>query len=356
MNTTRISTIALDGSAPNAARPTVRGRLGVALLAAALVSAAACGSDSTTQAGSSPSTTAAAASSTPSTSTTTVVAPATTATTEAPPTPTVATDAPTTTITTVERPTATIDELVGADGARVHIRCVGQGDTTVVLIAGFGGDTTGWVNVEPAVADRARVCSYDRPGTGTSDPATATATFTTEATDLHDLLSTLGEPGPYVVVGHSFGGAEAIAFASLFADEVTGVALIDASPHTWPNAVCSVADDGSVMAAMMHANCTAAFLPTGNPERLDVVAAFAEVAQIRSLGSTPTAVITATERDLDDLTAPEVAHLTEVWDQGQQAWMALSTAAHLVSVDHTGHHIELDQPGVVIDEITRLLP
>ena len=36
--------------------------------------------------------------------------------------------------------------------------------------------------------------------------------------------------------------------------------------------------------------------------------------------------------------------------------MALSTAAHLVTVDHTGHHIEIDQPGVVIDEITHLLP
>ena len=119
----------------------------------------------------------------------------------------ITTGTPTTTVTTVARPTATIDELVGAEGARVHVRCVGEGDTTVVLIAGFGGDTTGWANVEPAIAARARVCSYDRPGTGTSDPATATATFTTEATDLHDLLRTIGEPGPYVVVGQSFGGA-----------------------------------------------------------------------------------------------------------------------------------------------------
>ncbi len=51
--------------------------------------------------------------------------------TEAPPTTTVAADVPTTTVTTVARPTATIDQLVGAEGARVHVRCVGQGDTTV---------------------------------------------------------------------------------------------------------------------------------------------------------------------------------------------------------------------------------
>lgn len=239
----------------------------------------------------------------------------------------------------------------------MHVRCVGQGDTTALLIAGFGGSTESWVKVEPAIATRARVCSYDRPGTGTSDPTTSTATFTTEATELHALLSTIGEPGPYVVVGQSFGGAEAITFASLFADEVTGLVLIDASPTTWPAALCAAADDGSDAAATVLGTCTGAFLPTGNSEHLDVADAFAEVSGIVSLGSLPMAVITATERELPTgLAAPEVARLTEAWNHGQQDWMALSTSAHLVSVDHTGHHIEIDQPGVVIDEITLLLP
>jgi pimeloyl-ACP methyl ester carboxylesterase len=327
MNTTPTS--APDSNRPDTGRPSARRRLGLTLFAAALLGATSCGSDTT--------------------STATTVAASTSTTTVSP-----TTTPPTT--TAMPRPTAAIDQFVGADGARVHVRCVGQGATTVVLIAGFGGDTQGWVKVEPAIAAHARVCSYDRPGTGTSDPATATTTFTTEATDLHALLGTIGEPGPYVVVGHSFGGAEAIAFASLFVDEVTGAVLIDASPTTWPAAVCSVADDGSDMAAMLQATCTGAFLPTGNGERLDVVAAFAEVSQIRSLGPLPMSVVTATDRDLADLGAPEVARLTEVWNRGQQDWMALSSAAHVVSVDHTGHHIEIDQPGIVIDEITRLLP
>ena len=335
--------IALDNSQTDA-RPAALRRLGVAVLAALLVSATSCGSDTGTGATG----TATASASTPVTNS----SPATTM----PPAST--TTAPTTTAsaTSEPRPTASFDQLVGVEGARVHVRCVGHGDTTVLLIAGFGGDTTNWVNVEPAIATRARVCSYDRPGTGTSDPATMTTTFTTEATDFHNVLKTIGEPGPYVVVGHSFGGAQAIAFASLFADDVTGIVLIDASPTTWPAAACSVADDGSDMAAMMRASCTGAFLPTGNSERIDVAAAFAEVAEIAPFGSLPMAVITATDRDLADMTAPEVAHLTEVWNQGQQDWMALSTASHLVSVDHTGHHIEIDQPGVVINEITRLLP
>ena len=318
-----------------ALRPAPR-HLGVPILVA-LIGATACGNDTTSRAGSLPTSTA----STSTSHTTTPSTPATPATVTA---------------TTAPRPTGTIDELVGPAGERVHVRCVGEGDTTVVLIAGFGDDSTGWALVEPAITAHARVCSYDRPGTGTSDPATSTGTFTTQAMELHDLLGGVGEPGPYVVVGHSFGGAEAVTFASLFATEVTGLVLIDASPTRWPDAICAIPDDGSDAAAMLGGLC-GMFAPTGNSEHLDAVAAFAEAAQIGSLGSLPMAVITASRRELPaDLAAAEVDRLNEAWHLGQQAWMALSATSHLLSVEHTGHRIQIDQPGVVIDEITRLLP
>ena len=308
-----IDTIAFGSSQADTRPPKLR-RLGVALLAAALIGATSCGSD--TETGTTGTTTTSAAAPTTNTSPT----PTTTS-----PAPTTTTTTATATTTTEPRPTATIDQLVGADGVRVHVRCVGQGETTVLLIAGFGGDASGWVEVEPAIAGRARVCSYERPGTGTSDPATATANFTTQATDLHALLGTIDEPGPYVVVGHSFGGAEAVTFASLFADEVAGLVLIDASPTTWPAALCAVPDDGSEGAAILRAICTGTYPPTGNSEQLEVVAAFAEAAQIVSLGSLPMAVITATRRELPaDLATSEVDRLNEAWNQGQQDWMALS--------------------------------
>ncbi len=320
----------------NSDQPRKGGRFGLVLLTTALLAAAACGTDSRNESGSPATTTTPAADET----TTTSVAPSTT------------------TVPLLARSTATIDELVDiGGGVRVHVRCVGHGDTTVLLISGFGGDATSWASIEPAIAVHARVCSYDRPGTGTSDPAASIATFTTQAHALHALLDTIGEPGPYVAVGHSFGGAEAITFASLFADEVTGLVLVDASPTTWPAALCAVTEDGSEGAAMLRGLCTDAFAPTGNSEQLDVVTAFTEATQISSLGSLPMAVITATSRELPaDLAASEVERLNDAWNQGQQTWMALSSNARLVSVDDTGHNIQIDQPDVVIDEITRLLP
>ena len=183
------------------------------------------------------------------------------------------------------------------------------------------------------------MCSYDRPGTGTSDPATATATFATQATDLHELLATIDEPGPYVVVGHSFGGGEAVTFASQFTADVTGLVLVDASPVTWPDALCAVADDGSDSA-----------------EHLDVFAAFTGAGTITSLGSLPLVVITAIDRQLPGLAAHEVTRLTDVWNQGQQHWSQLSSASRTVPVADTSHDIQLEHQDVVVDEIVRLVP
>ena len=106
-----------------------------------------------------------------------------------------------------------------------------------------------------------------------------------------------------MVVGHSFGGAEAITFASRYADQVTGLVLIDASPATWPTELCAVADDGSGMAALVDANCAGWTDPTANVEHLDVFGSFEEVAGIASLGSLPMTVITAVDRQFADLGA-----------------------------------------------------
>jgi pimeloyl-ACP methyl ester carboxylesterase len=253
----------------------------------------------------------------------------------------------TTTQPIVARPKGAVDELVAIGGGRLHLRCRGGGDTTVLLLAGWDKGSETWTAVEPALAERARVCSYDRFGTGTSDPATTNKTFDDQVADLRELLAVAGEPGPYVVVGHSFGGAEAVTFAATYHDDVVGLGLVDASPTGWPDVVCSVpAYEGGC--ALMHD-------PDADGERLDVFPAFAAVATVTSLGDLPMTVITAADRLSVGLTADELARLTERWQAGMERWSGLSTASSVVTVEHTGHEIQTDQPAIVIAEIRRLV-
>jgi pimeloyl-ACP methyl ester carboxylesterase len=257
--------------------------------------------------------------------------------------------------TAVARPTNLVDELVPVHGARLHVHCEGAGPTTVVLIAGFNASSGNWAAIEPTVAQTTRVCSYDRFGNGTSDAPPATQTFATEAADLHALLQSAGEPGPYVIVGHSFGGPEAVTFASMFPTEVRGLLLLDASPPAWNTAICAVPDDGSDTAHVFQALCAEQSSPANNGEHLDAPTAFAEVATIKSLSGFPMIVATADHHSYPGLAASEEARLDDVWNAGQAHWVSLASSAQLISVDHTSHNIQLDRPDVVLDKIHELL-
>lgn len=254
--------------------------------------------------------------------------------------------APTTT-TTILRPSEAIDELIAIGSGRLHVRCSGAGDTTVLLIAGWDHASEDWAPVEPTIAETTRVCAYDRLGTGTSDAPANPQTFDTQVSDLHELLEKVGEPAPYVVVGHSFGGAEAVTFASSYPDEVAGLMLVDASPTTWPDTVCSVPS---------YADGCALMRDPSQGERLDVFPAFESVAAITSLGDLPMTVMTAAHRSPIGLSPEELTRLETVWAEGTERWAELSTASRILTVEDTGHAIQVDQPAMVIEEIAKLLP
>lgn len=267
----------------------------------------------------------------------------TTGTDDAAPTPTTVEA----TANPVERPTGDVDELVAVDGGEMHIRCAGRGDTTVLLIAGWDEGAESWTAIEPTLAERTRVCAYARFGTGTSDAPATTQTFETHATDLHTLLEAAGEPGPYVAIGHSFGGAEAVTFTSRYPDEVAGLMLIDASPASWPTTACSVRAWGP-LCALFHD-------PSLSAERLDVVRSFDAVATISSLGDLPMTVMTRAHFTDPALEPGELARVDAAWAEGADRWAALSSDSAVVPVQDSGHHIQLDQPARVIDEVRTLL-
>ena len=120
--------------------------------------------------------------------------------------------------------------LVDVSGARLHLDCTGIGGPTVVLDAWAGTSSLLWMRVTPLVAQRGRVCAYDRAGLGWSEPsqhASDSRTAGTMADELRALLIAAREPGPYVLVGSGLGGYVARLFASRHPRDVAGVVLVD---------------------------------------------------------------------------------------------------------------------------------
>jgi len=118
-------------------------------------------------------------------------------------------------------------QIVAAHGARLNLYCTGSGQPTVVFDAGHQDWAAAWAVVQPQVAKWTRTCSYDRPGSGFSDPGPMPRTSERIADELHAALHAAGVPGPYLVVGHAFGGFNVRAFAYRYMLEVAGMVLID---------------------------------------------------------------------------------------------------------------------------------
>jgi pimeloyl-ACP methyl ester carboxylesterase len=115
---------------------------------------------------------------------------------------------------------------------RLHLECTGTGRPTVLLEPGGGEMSAMLAWVEPAVARDTRVCVYDRPGRGWSDPAATPPDGAQIAADLRVLLRRAGVPGPYVLAGHSFGGLYVMSFAEQFPQDVVGLVLVDSTAPT----------------------------------------------------------------------------------------------------------------------------
>jgi pimeloyl-ACP methyl ester carboxylesterase len=119
-------------------------------------------------------------------------------------------------------------QLVSVDGSRLSLYCLGNGSPTVIFDSGFLDWAPSWSTVQPQIAKWTRVCSYDRAGTGFSDPGPVPRTSVRIAQELHSALHLAGIEGPYILVGHAFGGDNVRTFADLHMREVAGLVLVDA--------------------------------------------------------------------------------------------------------------------------------
>jgi pimeloyl-ACP methyl ester carboxylesterase len=115
------------------------------------------------------------------------------------------------------------------DNLTLSIDCRGQGSPTVILDSGLGVPAVGWNPVQAEVAKFTRVCSYDRAGYGWSGATSRPRTSLQIVKELHALLEAANEKGPYILVGHSFGGFNVRVYNGQYPNDVAGMVLVDAS-------------------------------------------------------------------------------------------------------------------------------
>ena len=260
---------------------------------------------------------------------------------------------------------------VDIGGRSLYLECRGSGGPTVILEAGAGNDLQVWDAISlpagtvggavlPEVATFTRVCAYDRPGTflgpglpGRSDPVPMPRTAGEIVADLHALLAAANVPGPYVMVGHSFGGLVVRLYASTYPDDVAGLVLVDAAHEDFYAAAEQL---------MTPAQWDAFVRPPDNPdypnlERIDTEASATEMRQAAvasALRPMPLIVLTRGQ-PLDLGPGFDTAALEALWPPLQEDLASLTPDARLEVAEESGHFIQVQQPDLVIEAIRQVV-
>ena len=268
--------------------------------------------------------------------------------------------------------------MVSLDTHDIHLYCVGTGGPTVVFESDLDQyGSLSWDSVQGEIGKFTRACSYDRAGILWSEPGPRPRDGEMIASELAAVLDTAGEEGPYVLVGHAFGGAYVRILAGQNPDAVCGMVLVDSS-H--PDQIARFAEVGlekeippkqirPLILLLSHLGMPSrfkgniynlsldvydpvqAFLPESSmawfDETVEAPNTLAQAGQYEHLGDIPLIVLAAARSSQD----PQNQDLQREWLELQQELTLLSDNSEIRMLEEAGHYIQFDQPTAVIEAV-----
>ena len=240
-----------------------------------------------------------------------------------------------------------LDAAFDVGGHKLHLRCEGTsspGSPTIVYLHGLGGDGSDVESINTQLASQARVCTYDRLNVGRSDRVTGRHTGADSVRDLHALLEAADIPGPYLLVGFSFGGLLAIMYAGTYPDQVMGLVSLDGSLPTDDQVDQLIpADERARVIAEQEAN----------QERVDF---YRTADQAKALvAKVPDVPVTYLAARPVELPPNWPVKRMQAFIHAKQVQFTRTVAKGRLVEVQSSHDIDLDKPELVIQEIQRIL-
>lgn len=277
--------------------------------------------------------------------------------------------------------TAVAETVVVSGAARLHVRAVGRGEQVVVLLHGGPGLSLEAVApLERLVTPQRRIVSFDQRGSGrTGAPQDGDVSLAAHVADVEALRRSLGV-AQVRLIGQSWGGLVAGAYAAGHPDHVAGLVLLNAAPPDLPafergqeafahrlqvlQRQGLVPDPlpspsaGSCLPALEAVLPVYAAEPSRPPVEPPGTTCTAGTAQSTYTASIQAEVLTAVAAGLRRYTGPALV-VTGTSDpfgpEWPQAWRRLLPHATALEVQAAGHMPVLEQPAQVLHALDRFL-
>jgi pimeloyl-ACP methyl ester carboxylesterase len=247
-------------------------------------------------------------------------------------------------------------ERIAVGAYRVQTAEQGSGRYTVIFESGFGTGMGAWRKVAPALAESAHTVTYSRAGHGSSDPRPEPRTILQSSEELDQLVASAKLKPPFILVGHSYGGLLARAFAVRHPDWVAGMVLVDPTDERFNPALRKLdarraAEDDRQFAAIVPA----AFQPELRQLQPVLEAGSLPRPLDGRLPDVPVVVLTSvqqTDKPVFFLESVEAVALKR--DLHADFLRQFSDGSQVLTM-RSGHNIQLDEPALVIDAVRKVI-
>jgi pimeloyl-ACP methyl ester carboxylesterase len=243
-------------------------------------------------------------------------------------------------------------------GYSIHLNCLGEGQPTVIIDAGLGDDSSDWMNVQRDASKTTRVCVYDRAGYGWSDNGPKPRNSLRISHELKKLIQKANLNGPFVLVGHSFGGYNMRVFAATYPESIAGMVLVDASHENQyeklginlpekddrkgnilvlPKSIDPHSEKASILRERAYRAASS-----------EISSLYQSAHQVRTTNVLPVVPLIVISRGLPEWTQNREAQAREkIWSQLQFELWKLSPYSQQLFANHSGHDIHVHQPEIV---------
>jgi pimeloyl-ACP methyl ester carboxylesterase len=257
-------------------------------------------------------------------------------------------------------------KLVSVGPYRLYTHCYGTGTPVVMVEPGLGSEVSSWNSVTSLVKATTMICVYNRANLGNSGKAPMPRSSGQIIEDLHNLVASLEIKPPFVLVGHSMGGFQAILYTNRWPGDVAALVLVESAiPDETARAAAIIpppvaGESPQLTQFRTYLNA----LPSSSlePEGWDLAKSQDEVRALRSLGNVPLTVVSGgaagyiRELSWSGITSGDwLPAYAAVRGDLQKGQLKLSTNSTFAISEKAGHMVPQDDPWLLSDTIIRIV-